>query len=61
MRNPLATNGSRLTRVPVTAKIAFATAGAIGGSAISPNPVGCSRLGTMCTSISGASRFLSSG
>ena len=42
--NPI---GSFLTRFPVAAKIAFATAGATGGTPGSPTPVGFSVLGTM--------------
>src|SRR5580698_192693 len=49
--------GSRRTRLPVAAKIAFATAGATGGTPGSPTPVGCSVLGTMNTSIVGDSNM----
>jgi hypothetical protein len=38
--NPLFFSGSVLTRFPVAAKIAFVTAGRIGGSVGSPSPVG---------------------
>ena len=47
--------GSRRTRLPVAAKIAFANAGASGGTPVSPIPSGASVLGTTYTSISGAS------
>ena len=40
-------------RLPVAAKIALATAGAIGGSPGSPTPVGGSLLSTMYTSTCG--------
>jgi hypothetical protein len=39
--------GRRRTRLPVAAKIAFATAGATGGTPGSPTPVGFSVLGTI--------------
>ncbi len=41
-------------RLPVAAKTAFATAGAIAGTQSSPIPVGASRLGTANASIFGA-------
>ena len=48
-------SGSRRRRLPVAAKTAFATAGAIGGTPGSPTPLGRSVLETMCTSTLGAS------
>src|SRR5919197_6258102 len=45
--------GSFLIRFPFSAKIAFATAGAIGGVAGSPTPPCESLDGTMCTSTFG--------
>src|SRR5215469_3156790 len=39
--------GNRRIRLPVAAKIAFATAGATGGTAVSPNPPGGSSEGMM--------------
>jgi hypothetical protein len=39
--------GSLRMRLPLAAKMAFATAGAAGGTPGSPTPVGCSMLGTM--------------
>ena len=53
--------GRRLIRLPVAAKTAFVTAGAIGGVPGSPTPPGFSLLGTMWTSTSGISRILRSG
>jgi hypothetical protein len=53
--NSLGSIGNDRTRLPVSAKSAFATAGAIGGTGGSPVPVGNSRLGTMCTSMTGIS------
>ena len=53
--------GSRRSRCFVSAKIALATAGAIGGVPGSPIPVGASALGTTCTSTSGISRIRSRG
>ena len=47
--------GNRRSRFPVSAKTAFATAGATGGSGGSPSPVGDSALGTKWTSTRGAS------
>src|SRR5258708_209601 len=55
----LARIGSLRMRLPVTAKIAFASAGATGGTPGSPTPVGFSVLGTICTSISGDSKIRS--
>jgi hypothetical protein len=55
---PFRTNGVRRRRSPVTDAIALATAGAMTGTAISPNPVGLIVDGTTCTSMAaGASRF----
>jgi hypothetical protein len=48
-------NGSVRSRLPVAAKIAFATAGAIGGVPGSPTPPGAAPLATISTSIRGAS------
>ena len=47
--------GSLQTGRRVAAKIAFAIAGAIGGTLASPTPPGASLLRTMCTSIFGIS------
>src|ERR1041385_5399419 len=47
--------GNFLIRFPFSAKIAFATAGAIGGVAGSPTPPCESVEGTMCTSTLGIS------
>src|SRR5216684_5246797 len=47
--------GSRRIGLPVAAKIALQTAGAIGGVPGSPAPPGGSLLGTMCTSTWGIS------
>ena len=47
--------GRNRSRVPVAAKIAFATAGAIGGNGGSPTPSGCSMLGMISTTIAGHS------
>src|SRR5258706_1392858 len=51
--------GSRRMRLPVTAKIAFASAGATGGKPGSPMPLGSSVDGTMCVSITGHSNMRS--
>ena len=48
-------------RLPVAAKIALTTAGAIGGVPGSPMPPGVSVLGTMCTSTLGISFMRSTG
>src|SRR5579862_1123992 len=48
-------SGSTRRRLPVAAAIAFATAGAIGGTPGSPTPVGLSVDGTICTSTGGIS------
>jgi len=48
-------------RLPVTAKMAFVSAGATGGTLGSPTPVGLCSLGTMWTSISGDSNMRSMG
>jgi hypothetical protein len=40
-------SGNLLIRLPVAAKIALVNAGAVGGSAGSPMPVGSKVLGTM--------------
>jgi N-acyl-D-aspartate/D-glutamate deacylase len=53
--------GNFLTRVPVSANSALATAGAAGGSPGSPTLPGGSALSTMCTSMRGASGSRSSG
>jgi adenine deaminase len=45
--------GRRRRRVPVSAKIALATAGAIGGTPASPTPVGGASLSTRWTLIAG--------
>ena len=55
------TIGRLLIRCPVSAKIAFTTAGAIGGVPGSPTPPGPSVLGTMCTSTTGISFIRSIG
>src|SRR4029077_18484390 len=47
--------GNLRIRFPVAAKTALATAGAKGGTPVSPMPPGTSLLAMMCTSISGAS------
>jgi hypothetical protein len=47
--------GSRRMRFPVAAKIALHTAGAMGGTPGSPQPVGAASLCTMCTSTVGIS------
>ncbi len=47
--------GRARRRVPVAANTASATAGAIGGTPISPIPAGGSEFVTMCTSTSGIS------
>ena len=49
------------SRLPVAAKTAFATAGAIGGVPGSPTPPVFSRLSTMCTSTFGISFMRSTG
>lgn len=54
-------SGNRRRRVPVSAKNAFATAGAIGGSAGSPAPPGSSSLSMRITSTSGISLMRSIG
>src|SRR6185312_4095031 len=46
-------SGSRRTRVPVSAAIAFASAGAVVGTLTSPTPVGGSSEPIRCTSIAG--------
>ncbi len=48
-------NGSTWMRLPVAAKMAFATAGPTGATPGSPTPVGGSADGTMCTSTFGIS------
>ena len=53
--------GSARSRLPVAAKIALATAGAIGGVPGSPMPPGASVLGRMCTSTRGISFMRISG
>ncbi len=53
--------GICLTRFPVAAKTAFATAGAMGGTPISPMPIGRSSLSTMYTSTFGISSNCRSG
>ena len=47
--------GRRWIRLPVAAKIALATAGAIAGVDASPTPPGSSVLGMTCTSTWGIS------
>ena len=59
-RKPSCESGSVRTRWPEALKIALATAGASGGSAGSPSPVGEKSLSTKCTSISGACGIRSS-
>ena len=59
--NPSSLMGSVRTRCPVAAKMALHTAGARGGSAGSPSPVGSWSLATKCTSTSGVAGILSSG
>ena len=51
--------GNRRMRLPVAAKIALQTAGAIPGVLASPIPPGAAVLGTMCTSTSGISSMRS--
>lgn len=51
--------GRLRTRLPVAAKIALATAGAMGGTAGSPAPPDFSRLGTTCASTTGISSMRS--
>jgi len=48
-------NGSRRRRLPVAAKTAFATAGAITGTPGSPTPPGAASLSMICTTTSGIS------
>src|SRR4029077_13663363 len=50
-RAPARSNGSVCSRIPVAARTALATAGAIGGVPGSPTPEGGFVEGTMCTSI----------
>ncbi len=52
--NPCFEIGSDRMRLPVAAKIAFASAGIVGGSAGSPRPVGGLSVTTKWTSTSGA-------
>lgn len=52
-------NGSRRTRLPVSAKYALATAGAIGGTPGSPTPIGAADERTMCRSMLGMSSIRS--
>ena len=52
-RSSSARIGRRLTRFPVAANTALTNAGASGGTATSPAPVGDSELGMICTSITG--------
>jgi len=47
--------GTRRTRFPVAAKMAFATAGAMQGTGCSPRPVGARSLSTTCVSTDGIS------
>ena len=55
-------SGSTRGRLPVRAKMALATAGAMGGVPGSPTPVGLSAAdGTMCTSTAGISDMRSTG
>ena len=49
--------GRARNRLPVAAKIAFATAGATGGTPGSPIPLGGAIEGTMCTSTCGMSEM----
>jgi hypothetical protein len=51
--------GSLRSRLPVAAKIAFATAGMMVGVLASPIPPGAAWLGTMCTSTTGISSMRS--
>ena len=53
--------GRRRRRLPVTAKMALATAGAMGGTPVSPTPPILSVLSTMCASTSGISFIRSIG
>src|SRR5512143_836118 len=53
--------GNLRMRLPVAANTAFATAGAIGGTPVSPMPLGGFVLGTMCTSTLGISSMRSNG
>src|SRR5262249_31176137 len=48
-------SGHFRTRIPVAAKMAFASAGAVTAVGGSPIPPGASELGMICTSIAGAS------
>ena len=57
----LAAFGSFRSRFPVNAKIAFATAGAVGGNPGSPVPLGGAVLGTMWTSTDGICSMVNSG
>lgn len=59
-RSAEASIGRERTRLPVAAKIALHTAGAIGGTATSPTPPGFSLLSTMCVATRGIS-FIRSG
>src|SRR6478672_4159029 len=54
-------NGSRRIRVPVSAAIAFASAGAVVGTLTSPTPVGGSSESIRCTSITGTDCIRSTG
>lgn len=58
---PQALSGSFRGRFPVNTNSAFASAGASGGVPGSPTPPGFSELGTMCTSIGGASLMRTTG
>ncbi len=53
--------GSERSRLPVAAKIAFAIAGASGGTPGSPTPPICAPLSMMCTSTSGISFMRTTG
>src|SRR3984885_12808488 len=53
--------GSLRTRTPVAAKTALASAGAVGGTAVSPQPLGMSDPAMKWTSIGGASLIRSTG
>ncbi len=54
-------NGIERSRLPVSAKTAFAIAGGVTGTISSPTPVGFSVLGTMCVSITGHSLMRTTG
>ena len=54
-------NGISRNRWPVRAKIAFASAGAIGGTPGSPAPACFSRLATISTCVRGVSKIRTSG